>query len=44
MDLQVDAARNEIYLANGNQILRARLPEPVSTTGPDPAATVTATP
>ena len=28
MDLQVDAARNEIYLANGNQILRAQLPAP----------------
>ena len=28
MDLQVDAARNEIYLANGNQLLRARLPAP----------------
>ena len=28
MDLEVDAARGVIYLANGNQILRARLPQP----------------
>jgi hypothetical protein len=44
MDLQVDAARNEIYLANGNQILRARLPEPLPTTGAAPTAAATATP
>src|SRR3954454_13015169 len=28
MDLQVDAARNQIFLANGNEILRAQLPTP----------------
>ena len=28
MDLQVDGVRNQIYLANGDQILRARLPDP----------------
>lgn len=27
-DLQIDSARSLIYLANGNQILRARLPDP----------------
>ncbi len=40
MDLQVDGARNLIYLANGERVLRARLPEPPAPATP-PAATVT---
>lgn len=42
MDLKVDGARNEIYLTNSNQILRARLPAPPAPrTLPSPPSTAT---
>ena len=46
MDLEVDAAHGAIYLANGNQILRARLPQPppVHNFTPTPVTTATAVP
>ncbi len=37
MDLQVDAARGQIFLANGDEILRAQLPEPPQPLGAQPA-------
>lgn len=45
-DLQVDSAHNVIYLANGNQVLRAQIPQPVAPPAREarPAATTTATP
>jgi hypothetical protein len=45
MDLQVDAARNLIYLANGDQILRATIPDPPSELDgePEPSSTPQAT-
>ena len=49
MDLQVDGARNLIYLSNGDHILRARLPEPPAPVAPTnttttPEATPSAAP
>jgi hypothetical protein len=43
MDLQVDAARNQIFLANGDEVLRAQLPEPPLPRGSEPGATPEAT-
>jgi hypothetical protein len=43
-DLQVDGARNEIYLANGNQILHARIPNPPAPRTRNAAPTSTALP
>lgn len=45
MDLQVDAARNQIFLANGDKILRAQLPAPPPPRDiqPEPAPSVEAT-
>lgn len=45
MDLQVDAARNQIFLANGDEILRAQLPVPPPPRDiqPTPAPSVEAT-
>ena len=45
MDLQVDAARNQIFLSNGDEILRAQLPEPPLPRGaqPEPAPSAEAT-
>ncbi|HZG67783.1 MAG TPA: hypothetical protein VEZ12_13635, partial [Herpetosiphonaceae bacterium] len=39
MDLQVDAARGQIFLANGDEILRAQLPEPPQPLGAQPSST-----
>lgn len=41
-DLAVDSARNWIYLANGDQILRAHIPDPPMPRSVQPAATATA--
>ena len=41
MDLQVDGARNQVYLANGNEILRAPLPAPPAERTTSPSVTTT---